>query len=104
MVEKKEHNQCRNEHRIISLEKENEIKKARLDHWKEKVNGIDDKIYAIEEKQYEINLHVTESIDELRLEIVGIHTTIKNISILLATIGCIITLMLAIPDLLALLL
>lgn len=97
------HETCINEHRIISLEKENEIKKARLNHYKSEVHEINEKIDDLEEKQYEIDLNVTKSIDELKLEIVGIHTTIKNISLIVAIIGCIITIILAIPELLVIL-
>lgn len=98
-----DHETCINEHRIISLEKENEIKKARLNHYKTEVHEINEKIDTLEEKQYEIDLNVTKSIDELKLEIVGIHTTIKNISLIVAIIGCIITIILAIPELLVIL-
>lgn len=98
-----DHETCINEHRIVSLEKENDIKKARLDHYKNEVHEINEKIDALEEKQHEIDLNVTKSIDELKLEIVGIHTTIKNISLIVAIIGCIITVILAVPELLIIL-
>lgn len=98
-----DHETCINEHRLISLEKENEIKKARLNHYKTEVHEINEKIDTLEEKQHEIDLNVTKSIDELKLEIVGIHTTIKNISLIVAIIGCIITIILAIPELLVIL-
>lgn len=98
-----DHETCINEHRLISLEKENEIKKARLNHYKTEVHEINEKINTLEEKQHEIDLNVTKSIDELKLEIVGIHTTIKNISLIVAIIGCIITIILAIPELLVIL-
>ena len=98
-----DHETCINEHRIISLEKENEIKKARLNHYKTEVHEINEKIDTLEEKQHEIDLNVTKSIDELKLEIVEIHTTIKNISLIVAIIGCIITIILAIPELLVIL-
>lgn len=70
---------CFNEDRIVKLESEIAVKKARLNHYKEAMKELDGRVDEVEEKQSQIELAFTEAIDSVKIEISSLHTTIKTI-------------------------
>ena len=93
---------CINENRITTLENNHRANEARLNHYKKEVGEIHEDIDEIKEVQHQSRLAFTKSIDYIKVEIVEIHTTIKNVTLVLTILGGLITLILAVPEILAL--
>ena len=95
----KEH-ECINEDRLIALETEMDVKKQRLNHYKNAVNEIISDIEELREGQYNTELLLTKSIDSLKMEMVSIHTTIKNVTTIVSVLGGVIAIIVALPEVL----
>ncbi|WP_283390490.1 hypothetical protein [Methanobrevibacter woesei] len=90
---------CYQENRISSLENEMEVKKQRLNHYKHAVEDIKDDLEEIKENHHHSELLLTKAVDEMKVEVVEIHTTIKNVTLILSMITGIVAVLIALPDL-----
>lgn len=89
---------CYQENRISTLENEMEVKKQRLNHYKHAVEDIQENIEEIKENHHHSELLLTKAVDEMKVEVVEIHTTIKNVTLILSILTGLVALIVALPD------
>ena len=90
---------CVQDKRITKLENEIEVKKQRLNHYKQAVAELREDVDEVKEHTFRTELKLTQSVDEMKLEIIEIHTTIKNVTYLISAIGGLVAIIIAIPEL-----
>lgn len=90
--------ECINEDRLVALETEMDVKKQRLNHYKNAVNEITRDIEELRVGQHNTELLLTKSIDSLKMEMVSIHTTIKNVTTIVSVLGGVIAIIVALPE------
>lgn len=100
MVMMTQHDECVNESRIVQLENEREVNRQRLNHYKRAVADLQDDLEEVTDRTYKTELLLTKSVDDMRLEIVEIHTTIRNISYLISLVGGLVAILVAFPEVL----
>ena len=75
-----------------------EVKKQRLNHYKHAVEDIQENIEEIKENHHHSELLLTKAVDEMKVEVVEIHTTIKNVTLILSILTGLVALIVALPD------
>lgn len=98
MTKQHKEDYCYQENRISSLENEMEVKKQRLNHYKHAVEDIQENIEEIKENHHHSELLLTKAVDEMKVEVVEIHTTIKNVTLILSILTALVALIVALPD------
>ena len=104
MTKQHKEDYCYQENRISSLENEMEVKKQRLNHYKHAVEDIQENIEEIKENHHHSELLLTKAVDEMKVEVVEIHTTIKNVTLILSILTGLVALIVALPDIVRILL
>lgn len=98
MTKQHKEDYCYQENRISTLENEMEVKKQRLNHYKHAVEDIQENIEEIKENHHHSELLLTKAVDEMKVEVVEIHTTIKNVTLILSILTGLVALIVALPD------
>ena len=97
----KQDKHCHQETRISSIENIVEVHEQRLGHYKNAVSDIQEDIEEVKEQGHQRELILTKAVDEMRVEVVKIHTTIKNVTLILSIFTGLVGIIVALPEIIA---
>lgn len=90
---------CVNEGRISRIETRVDANSRNILSVRDYAKDIEDKVDEVDDKRHQDYLSLFKTINDLENEIISIHTTIKDLSVIMTIIGLVITILIAIPDL-----
>ena len=90
---------CVNEGRISRIETRVDANSRHILSVRDYAKDIEDKVDEVDDKRHQDYLSLFKTINDLENEIISIHTTIKDLSVIMTIIGLVITILIAIPDL-----
>ena len=97
----KQDKHCHQEKRISSLENTVGVHEQRLGHYKNAVSDIQEDIEEVKEQGHQRELILTKAVDEMRVEVVKIHTTIKNVTLVISILTGLVAIIVALPEIAA---
>ena len=90
---------CVNDGRISRIETRVDANSRNILSIRDYAKEIEDRVDEVDDKRHQDYLSLFKNINDLENEIVSIHTTIKDLSVIMTIIGLVIAILIAIPDL-----
>ena len=89
---------CDNEGRISRIETRVDANSKNIVSLRDYAQSVEDKVDLVDDRRHDDYLRMVGTVNELENELISIHTTIKNLSIIMTIIGLVVTVLVALPD------